>query len=646
MTDRKVESGERQAESEKRIAECCSGWRILLKMPTVLWALGLVSLICYLAIAWLSRQFGQETLPVDRPTLHVLAWLGLAFACYWAGLVQVVRYPSSRRLLVGIFLWSALFRAVLLPSVPIHEIDVYRYMWDGAVLAEGISPYKFTPQQVREAVDEGAGSDSDLGRLVRMQQRSPSLAAALAQVHYGEYPSPYPMVSQAVFGLASRLTPDTASPGVRLVIMKELLVAFDLATLLVIVFLLGETGRNQAWCLAYGWSPLVLKEIAGSGHLDSIAIFLTTLALWLLVRTCRTLKESSSVRHFVGIVGVGCVLAFAVGAKLYPLVLVPLFGFVWCRRFGKVWACFGLTVVALVSSLLLRPLLLPIDDMTKEGGVTQATASPVGNFLKKDNLEETVSLAPPPLLSDPQAGIRAFLKHWEMNDLLFMLVLENLRPQAGVERSAQPWFVLMPDAWSRTIVGHWTKMVEWTHQVGIEVTNQWGRDGDKRDKHEETGLAVGKEPQSPQSLKDSSFMLTRVMLGLLVLWIAGGLAIKGTRVGQEPAAWCRAAMLSLAWFWLLCPTQNPWYWCWVVPLLPFVHYRAWHVVAACTMLYYLRFWLSAHFPEPPVAGTRYNGDNFFYYVIIWLEYLPCLLWLLMEWWADFRATKSECTSAR
>ena len=50
------------------------------KMPAVLWALGLVSLICYLAIAWLSRQFGQETLPEDRPTLWVLAWFGLAFA--------------------------------------------------------------------------------------------------------------------------------------------------------------------------------------------------------------------------------------------------------------------------------------------------------------------------------------------------------------------------------------------------------------------------------------------------------------------------------------------------------------------------------------------------------------------------------------
>jgi hypothetical protein len=628
----------------------------LLWMPGPLGALGLASLLCYLAIAWLSRQFGQETPPVDRPTPWVLAWLGLAFVCYWAALAWVTRLPASRRLLTSIFLWSALFRAVLLPSLPIHEIDIYRYMWDGAVLAEGISPYRFAPQQVLNALEDRSVSNPELRRLLQLHDQSPSLASALAQIHYGDLPSPYPGVSQAVFALAARLTPDTASSAVRLVIMKELLVVFDLATLLVVVLLLRETGRNQAWCLAYGWSPLVLKEIAGSGHLDSIAIFLVMLAIWLLVKTGRTLAGASLAWRWAGVLGVGAVLALAIGAKLYPLVLVPLFVLVWWRRFGVFSACAGLTVIGIVSSLLLRPLLLPAGSMTAETSLSQSIVAPIQNNLEGEDLAGTVSLSAPPEPSDPQAGIRAFLKHWEMNDLLFMVVLENLHPQADVAPHARPWFVLMPDAWSQALVGHWSKLVGWARRVMLDkMLDRAGEPGSFTVPGTGQARVVLPEERLPdeewadeewadegladaqQALRESSFLLTRVVLGFLVVVIACGLAVQWTGPGQEPATWCRAAMLTLAWFWLLCPTQNPWYWCWVVPLLPFARYRAWHAFAACTMLYYLRFWLSAHFPEPPVAGSRYDGENFFYFVIVWLEFAPCLIWLFLEWLAASRA---------
>ncbi len=632
MTSAKAESGERKAESQEEKSD-------LRKSPKALWLLGLVSLLCYLAIAWLSRQFGQETLPEDRPTLWVLAWYALAFACYWVALVLVLRRPASRWLLISIFLWSALFRAVLLPSLPVHEIDIYRYIWDGAVLAEGVSPYRFTPQQVLEALEDRSPSSLELSRLVHLHEQSPSLAAALARVHYGDLPSPYPIVSQAVFATAAYLTPDTASPEVRLVIMKELLVAFDLATLLVVVLLLGETGRNRAWCLVYGWSPLVMKEIASSGHLDSIAIFLTTLAIWLLVRTSRTLAGAVTARRLMGIVGVGMVLALAAGAKLYPLVLVPLFLTVWWRRFGWIWAGVGMTVVAIVASLLLRPLLLPTANMTVSASASQSRAMPLLDKLEKENQAGTVSLSAPPLPADPQAGIRAFFQHWEMNDLLFMVLLENLRPQVDVEPRAQPWFVLMPDAWSRAILlcwSNWVDELKGGRSLLSKRPQPTPRVGARCFAKKAPDSFFG--PGSKQKLRDYSFLLTRAILSLIVLAIAWRLAFQWTgfqSTGPEqcPAAWCRAAMLTLAWFWLLCPTQNPWYWCWVVPLLPFAHYRAWHAVAACTMLYYLRFWLSAHFPEPPVAGTRYDGENFFYFVIVWLEFLPCLLWLFWEWLA-------------
>ncbi len=550
----------------------------------------LASLLCYLAVAWLSRSFGQDTLAADRPTWMVLAALSVAFVIYWLAQVLVLRLPASRPLVIGIIVSSCLFRAVLLPSTPIHEIDIYRYIWDGAVTAEGLNPYQFSPQQVLDATGSNDPHEPDLNHLVQIQNRSDSLAYSLGRIHYGDLPSPYPMVSQWVFALAAKLTPDAAAPDVRLMIMKGLLVLFDVATLLLVVLLLHETGRHLGWSLAFGWCPLVLKEIANSGHLDSIAVFFTTLAVWLLVKTCRRMTDSSQPAKIGAAMGIGVVLALAIGAKLYPMVLLPLFAILWWRRFGFGSSISGLLVVVAISFLLLKPLLMD---------------------------------------SSQREGVGAFLKHWEMNDLVFMVVLENLRPQAEVEAKSLPWFVAIPDDWSRAIVVRWAKLVRWLRQDLLGLLPN------------EVELLQQEPLDSKQSIRHSSFQLARVLTGALTAAIALWLAIKLTVAEQTPADWCRAAMLTLAWFWLLCPTQNPWYWCWVMPLLPFARYRAWHAIAACSMLYYLRFWLRTHFPEPPVVGIRYDGENFYYFVIVWIEYAPCLIWLFIEWFKDFRNTSGD-----
>jgi hypothetical protein len=39
------------------------------------------------------------------------------------------------------------------------------------------------------------------------------------------------------------------------------------------------TGRHLGWSLAYAWCPLAVKEVANTGHLDSIPVFLTVLAV-------------------------------------------------------------------------------------------------------------------------------------------------------------------------------------------------------------------------------------------------------------------------------------------------------------------------------------------------------------------------------
>lgn len=583
------------------------------RLPAILLTmLASISATGYAILLWLSKDFSIDIAAADKPTVWMLAIFGCLFVAYWLAIWLAISMTPSRWLTTGIIAVSCLFRGILLPSTPILEIDIYRYIWDGAVLTEGVSPYRYTPQQVLDAVNAGgAPNDAKLQRLVELQAGSGSLNESLNRIHFEHFPSPYPMVSQAVFALSAMITPDSATTQTRLVTMKALLVAFDLATLAVVMLLLREVGLHAGWSIAYGWCPLVMKEFANGGHLDSIAIFFTTLSIWLLVRTTKQTSERIPKPLLPA-----AALALAIGAKLYPVVLMPLFAAVWLRRISWQATGVGVAATALISAVLLYPL-LGVDSSEPAKSVLQA-----GEQADVDpgQLSEPLVEGPKPV--DADAGIKAFLSQWEMNDLIFMLVLENLRPQSEVLPERQPWFVVSSDEWAKRVVTGWARL---TRQI------------DREPLVEQAVVAL-----TPTEFKRASFSLARAItgaaFGLLACWLAWRAA-----GSENPHDWCRAAMLTLAWFWLTCPTQNPWYWCWVVPFLPFARYRAWYTVAALTMLYYLRFWLMAHYDKSTVLGTPYNGAYFFYFVIAWIEFLPVFIALA---WESASAKIAEMRNAR
>ena len=45
-------------------------------------------------------------------------------------------------------------RLIFIPSYPVIENDFYRYLWDGAVTANGINPYKYSPKEALEGNGE------------------------------------------------------------------------------------------------------------------------------------------------------------------------------------------------------------------------------------------------------------------------------------------------------------------------------------------------------------------------------------------------------------------------------------------------------------------------------------------------------------
>lgn len=512
---------------------------------------GFASLLCYAAVLGLSFEFRYGEGHADRPILGVLAALGGAFALYLWVARALVREPYERgtapgrlRLVIG---YAVAFRVLLLPSAPIQEIDYFRYLWDGQVLAAGANPFLYAPAQI-ERGGPAAPVGSELAHLWDVANRSDTVRTVFDRVHHREVPTIYPPASQAVFAVAAALTPAAASLAVHTLVLKVLLLAFDLGTLMTVVALLRRLRLPVTWCFGYAWCPLVMKELSNSAHLDAIAVFFTTGAVYLFARTPRAARTR---RGLALATAGGCALGLGVLAKSYPLVLMPLVAGWLAARFG--WRAL-VPLVACVGTVF--------------GGYAPflgARGADSGNT--------------------PVTGLGAFLGRWEMNDFLFMLVHENLRPESA--GGAERWFVVTPEAWRASAV---RAARERLAGAGFEVT-----------------------------ARQAAFLLTQLTMGLTLFAIALRLAAGAYRRPTRRAL-LRGAFLTLSWAWLLTSAANPWYLLWGLPLIAFTGRRAWWLLPGLALVYYARFWME--YQALARADALEPAHDRFDFGVVWIEYVP------------------------
>lgn len=280
-------------------------------------ALGVLSLILYGAVFWLSLQFNWGEGYARRPiSTYVAVYLGLfalyAFACgavFWGG--------KSSTSFPAIVVFGLLFRAILLPSQQIQEDDVYRYLWDGKVFAHGINPYKYAPAEIHdfstlkikhpESLKKKytAQEQEELKLLNKLKWDNDTALIYLERVNHPDIPTIYPPLAQYVFRVVHLLHADS------IYAMRLAFLIFDLATFWFILRTLSVFGINRDYSLIYFWSPLIIKETFNSTHLDIIGISMLCASIYYLVRARDRLATIFLCLSFLG--------------KLYPIILLPLY---------------------------------------------------------------------------------------------------------------------------------------------------------------------------------------------------------------------------------------------------------------------------------------------------------------------------------
>jgi alpha-1,6-mannosyltransferase len=448
---------------------------------------GLILIAIHAVLLALSPRFAYGVLPViARPAGWVVGLMMGAGAAYLAA-IWWLRLPArpGRGWWAWMILVGAAMRALMLPSTPILETDYFRYLWDGAVTAHGQNPYAYSPQ----AILEGRAP----AELVELGDASGPVLGRVNQPHLTTI---YPPTAQAAFALSYGLMPWRIE-GLRLTFLL-----FDVATFVLLIGLLRQLARPTSWSLIYWWNPLLIKEGFNTAHMEMTLLPLIVAAVWLAVRR----------RHVAGAI----VLALAVGAKLWPVLLLPALlrqqGQAR-RRIGRSALVFSIAAIVIVSPMLLTRL-------------------------------------------DQEAGVVAYAATWQVNASLYQGIL-------------------------------------------------W---------------AAGR------IAPDHAQAAARIAVGVLLLGWIGWLCRKPAADGR---AVCERAMWIVAGLFLLSPTQYPWYWLWLLPLLAVRPSPGLLLLTATLPMYYLRF---------PMRELGWSA--WFNHGVVWLQFVPAYALLAVEAWRRVRSTET------
>lgn len=235
-----------------------------------------------LALVMLAHQFVAENTQFrigfdGTSSLSVLAYLG--------AVVIVRTQPVNRTTLWIVVGFAILMHAITFLADPTLSSDIYRYVWDGIVQHNGISPYRYVPGN--PALTFLRAPNQDIFDNINRRDYAPTI---------------YPPVAQMLYWLATYLGPTVEA-------MKLFMLGMEALAAWAVMKILERLGRPPAELLLLIWCPLCVWEIGDAGHVDAAVCGFLAVALLFRLRNQPALT--------------GLFLGCAVMTKFYPLLLLP-----------------------------------------------------------------------------------------------------------------------------------------------------------------------------------------------------------------------------------------------------------------------------------------------------------------------------------
>ncbi|TDB63747.1 hypothetical protein [Arundinibacter roseus] len=248
----------------------------------------------YLAILWIllsAAGYGWLLYGLQRTDTSLLLSLwGALFLLY----ALAFYYKAEQHF--SLFLVAALvFRCVGLWSVPVLSDDVFRFIWDGRLLAQGHNPYMYLPS---ELVATDIATQAGLTPELFQRLNSPA------------YYTVYPPLLQLWFWVSTLLT---SSESATIFWLRLPLVLGEFASLWLLFQLLQKMGKNKQevrrGTLLYALNPLVIVELIPNVHYEGLMICFVLACLYFYPNKNK--------------IGSAFFLSLAVGVKLLPLIFLP-----------------------------------------------------------------------------------------------------------------------------------------------------------------------------------------------------------------------------------------------------------------------------------------------------------------------------------
>ncbi|MEM8780502.1 MAG: glycosyltransferase family 2 protein, partial [Cyanobacteria bacterium P01_G01_bin.49] len=228
-----------------------------------------------------------------------IAIMGIGFMLSW-----------SISAIAGLWFWIVTLatRLLLIPMYP--GDDIWRYLWEGYLQTNGISPYNFAPNAVK---------------LISYRTEWWDL------INHPDVSAIYPPIAQLGFWGIAAISPT-------ILLFKLAFVGADL----IICWLLSQRFSYQQ-TLLYAWNPLIIYSFAGGGHYDSWFILPLGIA-WFIFDSA---KDQSNLKSTFILSGLFLGISVAIKWISLPILIF----FTW-----QAWIDFNLIFALIIVLITLLPL--------------------------------------------------------------------------------------------------------------------------------------------------------------------------------------------------------------------------------------------------------------------------------------------------